>query len=572
MALLPIVVNLMAFAHVARDEKPPPAGDFMKRPAFLGLVATIATLCTTPAVLACDETLWVGDFRPAPGKTAAAVAIRGQMVSAVYDAAALAALDPDPSCTKTLPEGSVAFAGLTDSHAHLLGIGLREMDLNLEGTTSVAMLKRRIAEAAKGLAPGEPLIGRGWIETGWPEGRMPLAADLDEVVADRPVILGRADGHAAVVNTAAMRAVGIDADTPSPDGGRILHRKDGAPNGLLIDSAMGLVADLKPALTLERRREALIKGARTYADLGWTGMHNMSVDWADVAILEELAATGQLPLRVHNYVVPEAQDDLIASGPRCAADKRVCTPGVKYYIDGALGSRGAYLFAPYNDDRSTSGLLMMRPSEAREAFGIAHAAGLQVVTHAIGDKGNRTVLDVYRHTLYENQITDHRWRIEHAQILRRDDIKRFAEEGVIASMQPSHAIGDLFFAMDRLGKSRLRGAYAWRSLIDAGVMVVGGSDAPVERGDPRIELHAATRRFALNGFEDDHWHAEEALLPAQALALFTTHSAFAVRMEDELGVLEPGYRADISVLSADPFTTPWDEVTPLMTFIDGVVQ
>jgi predicted amidohydrolase YtcJ len=241
--------------------------------------------------------------------------------------------------------------------------------------------------------------------------------------------------------------------------------------------------------------------------------------------------------------------------------------GVKFYADGALGSRGALLERAYADAPETKGLQLMSRDEALTAYRIAHDAGLQVATHAIGDRGNALVIDWYSEVIERGE--DHRWRIEHAQILRPSDIPRFAFWGIIPSMQPSHAIGDLKFAPARLGDNRLLGAYAWGRLTDTGARVVGGSDAPVERGDPRIELHAASRRFALDGFEADNWHQEERLDPDETLALFTTNAAYAVRLEDELGRIAEGLRADLTIFSADPFMTPWSDVEIVDTYVEG---
>lgn len=540
-------------------------------PFRLHLSAFTATLALMSGMAAaqpggCAQWAMTGDIRTAPGDRAQAVVIEGDRV---VDAGTLDLTEGlAEDCVLALPDGAVAFPGLVDGHAHLIGIGLRELTLNLDDVRSIAQLKDKVADAATGLDDGEPIVGRGWIETGWPEDRMPVAADIDAVVSDRPVILMRADGHAAVVNSAALEAAGVSNDTPDPDGGLIERNEEGEATGLLIDMAMDLVASLEPVLTEDRRREALAKGATVMANRGWTGVHNMSVAIEDRAILEELAEAGSLPIRVVNYLVPDALDQMVEEGRSCVAASRVCTNGIKFYADGALGSRGALLERPYTDAPETRGLMLMEPKVAIAAYKRALEADLQVTTHAIGDKGNAVVLGWYRNALEGRKDT--RWRIEHAQVLRPSDIPRFAFHNVIASMQPSHAIGDLHFAGDRLGPERLEYAYAWKSMVDAGVTVVGGSDAPVEVGDPIIELHAATRRFALDGFEGPDWHPEQALPTDEALKAFTVNPAFAAFRESELGQLAPGFRADISVFVADPFTTPWDDNRPLMTFVDGV--
>ena len=526
------------------------------------LAALLLALSATPAAAApaCERTTLSGAFETRAGRAERTLTIEGGRVAALSEAAG----EPAPGrCAITLPRNAVALPGLTDGHVHLLGIGLREMTLNLEGTGSIAELRERL-RAAAGETPRGPIIGRGWIETGWPEGRMPTAADLDEAAPGRVVLLTRADGHALVASPAALREAGIGADTADPEGGRIVRGEDGAANGLLIDGAMALADDLRPELTDARRREALERGAALYAARGWTGVHDMSVDPADLPVLRDLARRGRLPLRVASYVVPEGLGGL--DGPSCDETGRACTVGVKAYVDGALGSRGALLFEPYADEPGTLGLQLMGEEEARALYAEAARKGLQVATHAIGDRGNALVLGWYAQAMPEGA----RWRIEHAQIVRPSDIPRFAGQGVIASMQPSHAIGDLYFAPDRLGDARLDGAYAWASLRATGAVVAGGSDAPVEQGDPRIELYAATERRSLTGFQGPDWRAREALSRGAALALFTRAPAYALGLEDERGALEPGRAADLSVFCGDPFGGP-DAATPLFTMIEGEV-
>ena len=477
-----------------------------------------------------------------------------------------------------LPDGAAAYPGFTDSHAHLFGIGLREMTLNLEGAASLAdMLARIRAEAAR--RGRGTLYGRGWIETHWPEGRFPTRDDLDPVTGDRPALFVRADGHALVANSAALAAAGITADTPDPPGGAILRDATGRPTGMLIDRAMDLVASLMPKEEDFDRRAVYRRADAVYTALGWTGVHNMSVAPADVPLLEEMAAEGALKLKVYNAVTPEGAEALFAGGPRRAADGRVITRAVKLYMDGALGSRGAALLAPYADAPETSGLLQMTEEEALAYFrkGLIH--GIQIVTHAIGDRANRLLLDWIERAMTDVPVTawalrDPRFRDEHTQIVHPADIPRFARRGVIPSMQPSHAISDLFFAPKRLGLARLKGAYAWRSLIESGSIIAGGSDAPVERGDPRIEFYAAVYRHALDGFQGEGWHPEEAVDRTSALKMFTAWAAYASFREKELGIIALGKRADITIFSGDIMTIPAPEilkVEPLVTIIDGEI-
>ena len=309
---------------------------------------------------------------------------------------------------------------------------------------------------------------------------------------------------------------------------------------------------------------------------GWTGVHSMSVRWADVPLLEEMDKAGEASLRVYNMVDYDQAAPLIAQGPRATSDGRITTRGVKLYMDGALGSRGAALFAPYSDAPAIKGTLITQPEAMRQALAKALAAGIQVSTHAIGDRGNATALDLYEQAFKASPAAGKaaRWRIEHAQILRPVDIPRFHADSVIASMQPSHAIGDFHFAPARLGKDRLKGAYAWKSLLKSGAVVVGGSDAPVERGAPLIEFYAAVARKDLQGFSNADWHPEEKLSRAEALRLFTSSAAYARFAEKDLGTITVGKRADFSGFSIDLMTAPQEAIPKghaVLTVIDGQV-
>ena len=471
--------------------------------------------------------------------------------------------------------GATMFPGFTDAHAHLLGIGLRELTLNLEDISSVSELVSTVAERVQQAEDGETVSGRGWIETGWPEGRMPNRIDLDPISRNNPVILFRADGHAAAVNSAALVAAGIDDTTPDPDGGRIERDEFGRATGILIDDAMALIRDLLAAPTNDRKREAYAVASDVYAAYGWTGIHNMSVDPDDVSMIEALSTNGALDIRVYNALDPAGFEMLETNGPQTSLNAKVITQTIKLYVDGALGSRGALLAEPYSDAPETSGLLRLPEDEAKDYFNRAIPAGIQIVTHAIGDKGNTLVLDWYEDTFAENQDAGGlRWRIEHAQILDTDDIARFAALDVIPSMQPSHAIGDLFFAPDRLGQDRLDGAYPWRALIDAGAIIPGGSDAPVERGDPLIEFYAAVARRGLDGTQNEDWRPAQAVTRAEAMKMFTIWPAFASFQENLLGTIEPGKRADFTVFSKDIMVVPEAEILsakPLLTIVDGEI-
>lgn len=465
-------------------------------------------------------------------------------------------------------DGAVMFPGFVDGHAHLLGIGERELTLNLEGTASIGELVTRIESEVQGLPAGQVVFGRGWIETGWPEGRMPSASDLDAVSPDNPVILTRADGHALVANSAAFAAAGITDETPDVPGGKIERDADGKATGILIDNSMGQVYELVSEPTAEDITRAYVVGSSAYAARGWTGVHNMSVNPSDAATLERLDLEGRMPLRLHNAYDREGFE--IAAG-RAHETDTITNRSVKLYMDGALGSRGALLIEPYSDRPNTSGLSLMEPELLAEIMDRAANENVQLAIHAIGDLANRRILDEYNTGGFP---ADLRWRIEHTQILHPDDIARVGELGLIASMQPSHAIGDLKFAPDRLGPNRLYGAYAWQSLLDTGAVVLGGSDAPVEIGTPQIEFYAAVARKDLEGFSNEDWYAEEALSRQQALALFTTAPAFGAFMEDELGTIEVGKLADFSVFDRDLMMVPEAEILQaetVMTVVHGEI-
>lgn len=471
--------------------------------------------------------------------------------------------------------GATLFPGFVDAHAHLSSIGVRELQLNLEGITSLTAFKAAIKAYADKL-DADIVVGRGWIETHWPEGRFPTRWDLDDIVPDRPVILGRTDGHAMVVNSAALAAAGITGATEAPFGGDILKNALGEPTGMLIDAAMDLVTPVIPKPTVEDVANQLAVGARVYADYGWTGLHNMSVTWQEVELLEEQADGGSLPIRVYNSVDIGHADTIFTSGARASDNGLAITRAIKLYMDGALGSRGAALLEPYSDAQ-TLGLILSDEQAVKPILDQALRSGIQINMHAIGDRGNRQLLDWFEEAFNnvppaERSVAVPRWRDEHTQIVNPEDIPRFAALGVIPSMQPSHAIGDLHFASDRLGDNRLDGAYPWASLIESGVIIAGGSDAPVERGDPLIEFYAATARRDLNGFQGPDWRPEEALSREQTLKMFTLWPAMASFAEDTIGSIAVGKRADFTAFNINLMTVDEAEIPKgkaVLTVVDG---
>ncbi|HMJ05075.1 MAG TPA: amidohydrolase [Chthoniobacterales bacterium] len=478
--------------------------------------------------------------------------------------------------------GQTVLPGLTDSHCHIFGIGEREMSLNLEGADTREAFLARVRERVAQTAAGQWITGRGWIETFWKPPEFPTAADLDQIAPDNPVFLTRADGHAAVANSAALRLAGITTESADPFGGRILKDKaSGRPMGMLIDNAQSLVERHIPAPTAAEREQALRLGIKREIALGWCEIQNAGGEIADADLIRKVWADGQAKLRIYNavYGPGAAAERLLKDGAEIDGTRsRFTERTIKVVSDGALGSRGAALLEPYSD-ADTSGFLTVKENELRPMLEKALRRGIQVETHAIGDRANRFILDQYAAALQavspnERKIAEPRWRIEHAQILSAAEIPRFAALGIIPSMQPSHAISDLFFAPSRLGQKRLAGAYAWQSLLKSGAIIPGGSDAPVERGEPMIEFYAAVARKSQKGFTGEGWHPEQAVSREQALKMFTAWPAFAAFQEKDKGTIEVGKLADLTVLSADIMKIPEREILTtrcVMTVIGGEI-
>ncbi|HEX8897410.1 MAG TPA: amidohydrolase [Chthoniobacterales bacterium] len=479
--------------------------------------------------------------------------------------------------------GKAVVPGFTDSHCHIFGIGERELTLNLEGTNTLddflAKVKERVAKTEK----GKWITGRGWIETFWKPPQFPTRADLDKIAPDNPVSLTRADGHAAIANSAALRIAKIDKQTPNPFGGEILRDKQtGEPTGMLLDHAQQLVQKNIPQPTEAERREAFVVGVKRELSLGWCEIQNAGSNLDDLPPMRQALEAGQCKIRVYNaaYSPGPAGAALLRNGPTLNAfDHHFTQRTIKVVFDGALGSRGAALLEPYSDAPETSGFLREKESELRPIFEEALRKGIQIETHAIGDRANRVILDLYEKAMKtvppnDRKIPEPRWRVEHAQILTPQDLPRFAKLGVIASMQPSHAISDLFFAPARLGKERLAGAYAWQSLLKSGAIICGGSDAPVERGEPMIEFYAAVARKSIKGESTDGWHLEQAVSREQALKMFTLAAAYAAFEEADKGSIAPGKLADLTILSVDIMKIPEPEIlktTCAMTVIGGEI-
>jgi predicted amidohydrolase YtcJ len=477
--------------------------------------------------------------------------------------------------------GKTLLPGMADAHQHLSGVGFREMTLNLEGTTSLedflAKVKARVDQAR----PGEWVTGRGWIETFWTPPVFPTRLDLDKVAPHNPLILTRADGHASVVNSAALKLARVDKNTPNPFGGEI-SKDGGEPNGMLIDAAQALVRSHIPGTTPQDAERAVILGVKRNIELGWTQIHDAGGSYAEAELFKKLYGEGKIKLRIYKAIHGPGRNaaQLLAAGPIIGAfDHRFTFRTIKVVSDGALGSRGAALLEPYSDAPNTTGLMTVKPEELAPMLTQALQNGIQVETHAIGDRANRFTLDEYEKAFKavpsgQRKVADPRWRIEHSQIVDPVDLPRFAKLGVIPSMQPSHAIGDLHFAPRRVGVARLKGAYAWQTLIKSGAIISGGSDAPVERGEPMIEFYAAVARKDMKGFSGEGWHPEEAVTREQALKMFTVWPAHAAFEESLRGSIETGKLADFTILSADIMKIPEMEILKtrcMMTVINGEI-
>lgn len=478
--------------------------------------------------------------------------------------------------------GATVVPGLTDSHYHLMGVGTREVTLNLEGTATLESFLSKVKERVQRTAQGRWVTGRGWIETFWKPQAFPTRQDLDRISPNNPVFLTRADGHAGIANTAALKIAGIDKSTPDPFGGEILRDKaTGEATGMLIDAAMGLVRRHLPQVTEAEMEEALLVGIKRTLSLGWTQVHTAGGGYQTSDLYRKVISSGKATLRIYSVVSGpgESANRLINEGASIGRhDGKFTMRGIKVVLDGALGSRGAALLEKYSDE-DTAGFLTARPDEVRPMLVEALRSGIQVQTHAIGDRANRLILDLYDEAFKavppgERKVKDPRWRVEHAQVVTDDDIPRFKKLDVIASMQPSHAIGDLFFAPSRLGMKRLAGAYAWQKFLRSGAIIAGGSDAPVERGEPMIEFYAAVARKSLAGESGPGWHLEQAASREQALKMFTIWPAYAAFEENIRGSIEVGKLADLTILSADIMKIKESDILKtkcLMTVVGGEI-
>lgn len=473
-------------------------------------------------------------------------------------------LEAYPEAERVDAGGRAVIPGLIDAHAHLMGLGTSLLQADLIDAASKEETVERLVAFEETLPEGAWLTGRGWDQNDWPEQAFPTRHDLDEAFPERPVWLRRIDGHAAWANTAALEAVGLDAlrAASDPEGGKIMRDDQGDPTGVFVDAAMDLIERQVPPAPEEQLSEALQLALGETKRYGLTGVHEAGLDRRTSERYQQAIDRGAFDVRLYGMIGGrgEAFDHFCENGPILDYGGKLTVRAVKFYIDGALGSRGAALLNDYSDDAGNAGLLMQPPDSFALDVRRALECGFQVNTHAIGDRGNRVALDAYETAMQQTGRTSGRHRIEHAQVVALEDIPRFAELDVIASMQPTHATSDMYWAEDRLGPERTRGAYAWRRFLDEGAVLAFGSDFPVEQVNPLLGFYAAVTRQDTEGYPEGGWYPDQRLTREEALYAFTLAAAYAAFMEDAAGSIEPGKYADFVVLSRDIMTIPEEEI------------
>ena len=475
-------------------------------------------------------------------------------VLAIGDAAALRKRYPHSVIVDG--HGKTMLPGLIDAHGHVLDLGMESTQVGLGDTDTLTQAQAKIRAYAKANPDHAWVLGDGWNQVKWKLGRFPSAAELDAAETDRPALLGRIDGHAAWLNTKALQLAGITKESKDPVGGRIERDADGNPTGVLVDKAMTLVDKVVPEST-DAERAAAIKAALKHMNsVGLTSVGDAGDNAADIALYKQFANQGLLSVRIYAMIRGTGADfkALSKDGPLIGyGDDRLTVRAVKLFADGALGSRGAALLAPYSDQPSQSGLLFMSNDEMEANIETAMKAGYQVNIHAIGDAANRQVLDGFEAAYQHVDGRPLRNRIEHAQVVALSDIARFKQLDIVASMQPTHATSDMNMAEDRVGKERIQGAYAWRSMLKQGTRIAGGSDFPVESDNPFFGLYSAVTRTDHKGQPKGGWHPEQAMTLQEAFRAFTLDAAFAQHQEISTGSLEPGKWADFILVDHDLF-------------------
>ncbi len=465
--------------------------------------------------------------------------------------------------------GATVLPGFVDAHAHLLGLGNMLRRVNVAGSTSYDEVIDRVKAWSKDVKPGEWILGRGWDQNRWQSKDFPTNEALSRAFPNNPVAITRVDGHALLANAKAMEVARVSAATADPEGGRIIRLSSGSPAGVFIDNAQDLIGRAIPASTPSDIRKAILAAIAECNRWGLTGVHDPGEDAETIGIYEQLAKEGKYNLR--NYVMlsdpgepgspATLRNPYLVRGPQSALyDGHLWVRAIKLYADGALGSRGAALLAPYADEPTNSGLLVSRPEHIEAWAEAGLRRGFQVNVHAIGDRGNRIALDAFESALKTVPAADHRFRIEHAQVISPEDIPRFAKLGAIPSMQATHQTSDMRWAETRVGPQRIRGAYAWRSLLNTGVVIPNGTDFPVEEVNPLLTFHAAVTRQDPTNWPVGGWYPEQKMTREEALQSMTIWPAYAGFQESVLGSLTPGKYADFVILDRDIMHVPDTEI------------
>jgi predicted amidohydrolase YtcJ len=455
--------------------------------------------------------------------------------------------------------GMLVLPGLIDSHAHLHSLGNELSYFNITGTKSFQQIVQMVESRVKSLKPGEWIIGGRWDQNDWKETSFPVHEKLSRISPQNPVYLSRIDGNAAFANAKALSIAGITRDTPDPIGGMIHRRPDGSPSGVLINRAMNLVLGHFPEETEEEKEKKFLAAVKRCLEFGLTGIHEAGVGPDEIAMYKSLIDEDRLPLRIYAMLgeqeMPPLEGDLVDYFKKNRLEQygghMLSIRAVKLFFDGALGSRGAAFFEPYSDDRQNTGLLRITPEYITKVTEAALEAEMGVCTHCIGIRGNRLCLDAYERALEKYPVRDHRLRIEHAQIVRPEDIQKFVFLEVIPAMQPTHCTSDMGFVETRVGLERASGAYAWRFFLDAGCIIPCGSDFPVESPDPLLGIYAAVSRQDRSGNPPEGWYPEQVMTIEEAIRGFTSWSAFAAFQENILGSIMVGKLADFTLLDGD---------------------